>query len=230
MTANGRISGNDAARAAGATVRQHHELSDVGAERPSRATRPERRRASTARRSPPRRHARWRTGPRASAISLRSPIQPPSLASRSAPRRRSCAGLTARTTLIGDAIHAMAPYRGIGANVALKDAVRLRDALVAAQRGDAPLVGAIPRYASAMRLRHPGGAQLARGDAAGDRPGPDRAGALTHRLPRHRSAAASVIRVMGGDLCTRKIRSLSRSISVPALGSGSRRHVPSMEI
>jgi FAD binding domain-containing protein len=38
-------------------------------------------------------------------------------------------------TLIGDAIHSMTPYRGIGANVALKDAVRLRDALVAAQRG-----------------------------------------------------------------------------------------------
>ena len=31
-------------------------------------------------------------------------------------------------TLIGDAIHAMTPYRGIGANIALKDAVGLRDA------------------------------------------------------------------------------------------------------
>jgi 2-polyprenyl-6-methoxyphenol hydroxylase-like FAD-dependent oxidoreductase len=58
---------------------------------------------------------------------------------------------TARVTLIGDAIHAMTPYRGIGANIALKDAVRLRDALVTAQRGDAPLIDAIGGYEAAMR-------------------------------------------------------------------------------
>jgi salicylate hydroxylase len=58
---------------------------------------------------------------------------------------------TARVTLIGDAIHAMTPYRGIGANIALKDAVRLRDALVTAQRGDAPLLEAIGGYEAAMR-------------------------------------------------------------------------------
>ncbi len=56
-----------------------------------------------------------------------------------------------RVTLIGDAIHAMTPYRGIGANIALKDAVRLRDALVAAQRGERPLLDAIGGYEAAMR-------------------------------------------------------------------------------
>jgi 2-polyprenyl-6-methoxyphenol hydroxylase-like FAD-dependent oxidoreductase len=58
---------------------------------------------------------------------------------------------TGRVTLIGDAIHAMTPYRGIGANIALKDAVRLRDALVAAQRGERPLLDAIGGYEAAMR-------------------------------------------------------------------------------
>ena len=58
---------------------------------------------------------------------------------------------TGRITLIGDAIHAMTPYRGIGANIALKDAVRLRDALVTAQRGDAPLLDAIGGYEAQMR-------------------------------------------------------------------------------
>src|SRR5262249_51238096 len=35
---------------------------------------------------------------------------------------------TGRITLIGDAIHSMTPYRGIGANIALRDALCLRDA------------------------------------------------------------------------------------------------------
>jgi len=56
-----------------------------------------------------------------------------------------------RVTLIGDAIHAMTPYRGIGANIALKDAVGLRNALVAAQRGEKPLFDAINGYETAMR-------------------------------------------------------------------------------
>jgi 2-polyprenyl-6-methoxyphenol hydroxylase-like FAD-dependent oxidoreductase len=56
-----------------------------------------------------------------------------------------------RITLIGDAIHSMTPYRGIGANIALKDAVRLRDALVAAQHNEAPLLDAIGGYEAAMR-------------------------------------------------------------------------------
>jgi 2-polyprenyl-6-methoxyphenol hydroxylase-like FAD-dependent oxidoreductase len=57
---------------------------------------------------------------------------------------------TRRVTLIGDAIHSMTPYRGIGANIALKDAVRLRDALVAADRGERPLIDAIRAYEAGM--------------------------------------------------------------------------------
>jgi len=58
---------------------------------------------------------------------------------------------TGRITLLGDAIHSMTPYRGIGANVALKDAVRLRDALVAVDRGAQPLLEAIGVYEAGMR-------------------------------------------------------------------------------
>jgi salicylate hydroxylase len=57
---------------------------------------------------------------------------------------------TKRVTLIGDAIHSMTPFRGIGANVALKDAMRLRDALVAVDRGERPLLAAIHDYEAAM--------------------------------------------------------------------------------
>jgi 2-polyprenyl-6-methoxyphenol hydroxylase-like FAD-dependent oxidoreductase len=58
---------------------------------------------------------------------------------------------TGRVTLIGDAIHAMTPYRGIGANMALEDAVRLKRALVAGARGERDLVAAIAAYESEMR-------------------------------------------------------------------------------
>jgi len=58
---------------------------------------------------------------------------------------------TGRITLIGDAIHSMTPYRGIGANIALRDALHLRDALVAAQRNEVPLLDAIASYETAMR-------------------------------------------------------------------------------
>jgi 2-polyprenyl-6-methoxyphenol hydroxylase-like FAD-dependent oxidoreductase len=57
---------------------------------------------------------------------------------------------TRRITLLGDAIHAMTPYRGIGANVALKDAVRLCRALVAAERRETPLIDAIHDYEAGM--------------------------------------------------------------------------------
>lgn len=56
-----------------------------------------------------------------------------------------------RVTLIGDAIHSMTPYRGIGANVALKDAVLLCRALTATQRGEQDLIAAINGYETQMR-------------------------------------------------------------------------------
>jgi salicylate hydroxylase len=57
---------------------------------------------------------------------------------------------TRRITLLGDAIHSMTPYRGIGANVALKDAVRLCRALTAANRGERPLLDAMRDYEAEM--------------------------------------------------------------------------------
>jgi salicylate hydroxylase len=57
---------------------------------------------------------------------------------------------TRRVTLLGDAIHSMTPYRGIGANVALKDAMRLCQALTAADRGERPVLEAIHNYETAM--------------------------------------------------------------------------------
>lgn len=57
---------------------------------------------------------------------------------------------TGRTTLLGDAIHSMTPYRGIGANIALKDAMLLRDALVAAHNGERELLEAIHAYEEDM--------------------------------------------------------------------------------
>jgi 2-polyprenyl-6-methoxyphenol hydroxylase-like FAD-dependent oxidoreductase len=57
---------------------------------------------------------------------------------------------TGRITLLGDAIHSMTPYRGIGANVAIKDAARLKRALVAAHRGERDIVVAIHDYETGM--------------------------------------------------------------------------------
>jgi salicylate hydroxylase len=57
---------------------------------------------------------------------------------------------TRRITLIGDAIHSMTPYRGIGANIALKDAVRMRDALVETDRGGRELTDALHAYETGM--------------------------------------------------------------------------------
>ncbi len=57
---------------------------------------------------------------------------------------------TKRITLLGDAIHSMTPFRGIGANVALRDAANLCHALSAANAGETELLPAIQAYESEM--------------------------------------------------------------------------------
>jgi 2-polyprenyl-6-methoxyphenol hydroxylase-like FAD-dependent oxidoreductase len=57
---------------------------------------------------------------------------------------------SSRITLIGDAIHSMTPYRGIGGNVALRDASLLGRNLGAAHRGEMPLVRAVREYEREM--------------------------------------------------------------------------------
>ncbi|QIS19011.1 FAD-dependent oxidoreductase [Nocardia terpenica] len=53
-------------------------------------------------------------------------------------------------TLLGDAIHSMTPFRGIGANVALRDAQLLCRKLIAADRREQGLVAAIGDYEREM--------------------------------------------------------------------------------
>jgi 2-polyprenyl-6-methoxyphenol hydroxylase-like FAD-dependent oxidoreductase len=57
---------------------------------------------------------------------------------------------TTNVTLLGDALHNMPPYRGVGANTALCDAALLRDAIVQAARGDRPLLEALQGYERRM--------------------------------------------------------------------------------
>jgi 2-polyprenyl-6-methoxyphenol hydroxylase-like FAD-dependent oxidoreductase len=54
-------------------------------------------------------------------------------------------------TRLGGAIHSMTPYRGIGANVALRDAALLCRQIVRAVRGEVALLDAIAEYEHAMR-------------------------------------------------------------------------------
>ncbi|MGC5288414.1 FAD-dependent oxidoreductase [Micromonospora sp. DT231] len=61
--------------------------------------------------------------------------------------RRVPAWVPSRVTLLGDAIHAMSPARGSGANTALMDAAHLCEALT----GGGDLVGAIGDYEERMR-------------------------------------------------------------------------------
>jgi 2-polyprenyl-6-methoxyphenol hydroxylase-like FAD-dependent oxidoreductase len=57
---------------------------------------------------------------------------------------------TGNVTLLGDAIHNMTPYRGVGANTALRDAALLCRNLTLAHRGERPLLKAIHDYESEM--------------------------------------------------------------------------------
>ena len=57
---------------------------------------------------------------------------------------------SSRVTLLGDAIHAMSPAGGSGANTALRDAALLATHLGAAARGEQPLVEAIAEYERQM--------------------------------------------------------------------------------
>ncbi len=57
---------------------------------------------------------------------------------------------TTNVTLLGDAIHSMTPFRGIGANTALRDAQLLSSQLIAADRGERPLLEAINAYETGM--------------------------------------------------------------------------------
>lgn len=57
---------------------------------------------------------------------------------------------TERITLLGDAIHSMTPFRGIGANIALRDAAALSQALGAANSGEDGLLESIHSYEAEM--------------------------------------------------------------------------------
>ena len=65
--------------------------------------------------------------------------------------RRIEAWPTRQITLLGDAIHSMTPYRGIGANIALRDAALLCTKLVEAAQSQTPVLHAIHEYEEAMR-------------------------------------------------------------------------------
>jgi 2-polyprenyl-6-methoxyphenol hydroxylase-like FAD-dependent oxidoreductase len=57
---------------------------------------------------------------------------------------------TRHVTLLGDALHNMTPYRGIGANTALRDAAALRQALRAVDRAENDLIPALAAYERQM--------------------------------------------------------------------------------
>jgi salicylate hydroxylase len=58
---------------------------------------------------------------------------------------------SSRVTLLGDAINAMLPTLGKGANMAMRNAAVLRDQLVAAASGERPLLEGIAEYEEDMR-------------------------------------------------------------------------------
>jgi len=58
---------------------------------------------------------------------------------------------SSRVTLVGDAINAMLPTLGKGANMAMRNAAVLRDSLLSAARGELSVVDAIAAYEKDMR-------------------------------------------------------------------------------
>ena len=57
---------------------------------------------------------------------------------------------TRNVTLLGDALHNMTPFRGMGANMALRGAAALRRALVKVAQGEALLLEALGNYEREM--------------------------------------------------------------------------------
>jgi len=57
---------------------------------------------------------------------------------------------TRNVTLLGDALHNMTPFRGMGANMALRDAAALRRALVKVAQGEALMLEALGNYEREM--------------------------------------------------------------------------------
>ena len=57
---------------------------------------------------------------------------------------------TGAVTLLGDALHNMTPFRGMGANTALRDAASLRDALVSIAEGREERITALAAYEREM--------------------------------------------------------------------------------
>jgi 2-polyprenyl-6-methoxyphenol hydroxylase-like FAD-dependent oxidoreductase len=51
---------------------------------------------------------------------------------------------------LGDALHNMTPFRGVGANTALRDSDALRRALIAVDRGENDLIPALAAYEREM--------------------------------------------------------------------------------
>jgi 2-polyprenyl-6-methoxyphenol hydroxylase-like FAD-dependent oxidoreductase len=54
--------------------------------------------------------------------------------------------ITRNMTLLGDALHNMTPFRGIGANTALRDPQSLHQMLVSVSRGEQALIPSLARY------------------------------------------------------------------------------------
>jgi 2-polyprenyl-6-methoxyphenol hydroxylase-like FAD-dependent oxidoreductase len=91
-----------------------------------------------------------------------------------------------RVTLLGDAIHAMSPARGSGANTALRDAALLAEELAAADRGAKTLTQAIGCYERQMTDYGFAAVRASRAELTG---AGLRGGGLRHR-PRRPAAAA----------------------------------------